>query len=83
MCFGPSAAEKEAAAAQTRLANEQRAAAEAAKASEQARVTEQKQSNIESALQAKTISGGKRGGSGRRSLLQSGAGGAGFMGRFK
>lgn len=83
MCFGPSAAEKEAARAQTALANEQKAAAEAAKAQEQARVSEQKQSSLEAALQGRTIRGAQRGGSGRRSLLSSGAGGAGFLGRFR
>ena len=62
MCFGPSAAEKEAARAQTALANEQKAAAEAAKAQEQARVSEQKQSSLEAALQGRTIRGAQRGG---------------------
>lgn len=83
MCFGPSAAEREAAAAQTALAKEQQAAAEQAKQAEIARVSQQKQSSIEGALQGRTISGAKRGGAGRRSLLTSGAGGAGFMGRFR
>ena len=83
MCFGPSAAEKQAAQAQIDLANEQKAAAETAKLEEQARVSEQKQSSVEAALQGRTIRGAQRGGSGRRSLLSSGAGGAGFLGRFR
>jgi hypothetical protein len=76
MCFGPSAAEKRAAA-------EQRAEAEIAKRQAIEERATQKREDISTALTATTASAGKRGGTGRRSLFTSMMGGAGYASRFK
>lgn len=73
MCFGPSKAERAAAA-------EQRASAEEVKQQAVEQRAEQKREDIGSALEARTQRRGMRGGSGRRSLFR--AAGAGFLGRF-
>lgn len=73
MCFGPSAAEKRAAA-------EQREAADIAKREEAEKRAGQKREDIMEALESATVRRGMRGGRGRRSLFR--AGGGGFMGRF-
>ena len=67
MCFGPSRAEKEAAA-------EQRVEADIAKREEVEKRAVQKREDISTALET------RRKGSGRRSLFK--AGGQGFLGRF-
>jgi hypothetical protein len=75
MCFGPSSAEKQAAA-------EARAAAEEQK---QAQIQEKaniKRDSISSAIEGRTSSVGKAGGTGRRSLFTSASGGAGYASRF-
>lgn len=76
MCFGPSQAEKDAAA-------KQRADADAAATAEAARRAEQKRDNIQQAIDRRTAGQirGSSGASGRRSLYRSGGGG-GFLGRF-
>lgn len=74
MCFGPSRAEKEAAA-------EQRVEADVAKREEVEKRAVQKREDIGAALEASTQRRGMRGGAGRRSLFR--AGGAGFLGRFR
>lgn len=85
MCFGPSSAEKAAAAESQRLQAEaaaaQREAAEAAQREEAERRAKQKQSDINAAIEGRTVRGGMSGGSGRRSLFSAGSGG-GFLGRF-
>lgn len=73
MCFGPSTAEKEAAA-------EQREAADIAKREEIEKRAAQKREDISEAISSRTEGRGMRGGSGRRSLFRTG--GAGFLGRF-
>jgi len=74
MCFGPSKAEKEAAAEQREQADQQLAA-------ERKKTAEQKQKDIIAALSRKTAGQAKgRGGYGRRSLFSGGA--SGFLGRF-
>lgn len=73
MCFGPSKAEKKAAADQREVADE----AEREEVEERA---EDKRDDISDALSARKIRTGKRGGAGRRSLFRSGGGG--FLGRF-
>ena len=73
MCFGPSAAEKKAAA-------EQRVEADLAKRKAVEERAMQKREDISTALEASTQKRGMRGGSGRRSLFQ--AAGGGFLGRF-
>mgnify|MGYP003625664016 FL=1 len=73
MCFGPSSAEKAAAASQ-------REAAEDAKQEEIVERAENKREDISDALSARTVGKGKRGGVGRRSLFSSGS--SGFLGRF-
>lgn len=76
MCFGPSSAEKKAAA-------EQRVAAETAKQEEIQDRAESKREDISDALSARMQRKGMRsGGMGRRSLY-SGSTGAGFLGRFR
>jgi hypothetical protein len=74
MCFGPSRAQKEAAA-------EQRVEADIAKREEVEKRAMQKREDIGAALEASTQRRGMRGGAGRRSLFR--AGGAGFLGRFR
>ena len=76
MCFGggPSEAEKQASA-------KERVEADIAKQEEVTRRAEQKREDISAALQARTIRGAMRGGSGRRSLFQAPTG-AGFLSRF-
>ena len=73
MCFGPSSAEKAAAASQ-------REAAEDAKQEEIVERAEEKREDISDALSSRTVGKGKRGGVGRRSLFSSGS--SGFLGRF-
>jgi septal ring factor EnvC (AmiA/AmiB activator) len=76
MCFGPSAAEKQAAAAQ-------RAAAEAAKQEEIRAKAEAKRADISQAVSGSNIQTGSSGGGfGRRSLFSSGSA-SGFLGRFR
>ena len=74
MCFGPSAAEKQAAA-------EQRKEADIAKREEAEKRAVQKREDIMEALEGTMAQRGMRGGKGRRSLFR--AGGGGFMGRFE
>jgi hypothetical protein len=74
MCFGPSAAEKAAAA-------DQREAAEIAKREEIDKRAEQKRDDISEAISGRMERRGMRGGSGRRSLFR--ASGSGFLGRFQ
>lgn len=73
MCFGPSSAEKAAAASQ-------REAAEDAKQEEIRERAEEKRGDISDALSSRTVGKGKRGGVGRRSLFSAGS--SGFLGRF-
>lgn len=73
MCFGPSKAEKRAAAEQRELAAE-------AKREEIEKRAGEKREDIQDALSNRTVRAGKRGGKGRRSLFSSGGGG--FLGRF-
>ena len=73
MCFGPSKAEKRAAA-------EQRAEAEEAKQEAIQEKATQKREDISQALTQRTQRRYGRGGRGRRSLFR--AGGSGFLGRF-
>ena len=73
MCFGPSKAEKRAAA-------EQRAEAEEAKQEAIQEKATQKREDISQALTQRTKRRYGRGGRGRRSLFR--AGGSGFLGRF-
>lgn len=76
MCFGPSKAEKEAAA-------EQRQQAEAQLMQERKETAQQKQGDILAALDRRTVSQTRgRGKYGRRSLFRSAAGASGFLGRF-
>lgn len=76
MCFGPSPAEKKAAA-------EQRVEADVAQQEAIVQKAEKKKEDINVALEAKAprqAARGMRAGRGRRSLFR--AGGAGFLGRF-
>ena len=76
MCFGPSKAEKKAAA-------EQRVAAETAKQKEIQDRAESKREDISDALSARTQRKSMRsGGKGRRSLYSASTG-AGFLSRFR
>ena len=75
MCFGPSKAEKEAAA-------EQRLAADQAKQEEARKRAVQKREDISEAISSRTQRKYGRSGKGRRSLMQSATGG-GFLGRFQ
>ena len=85
MCFGPSKAEKSAAAAsqqqQADAAAAQRAAADAATQAEAEVRAKKKQEDICAALDSKTAREGMTGGAGRRSLFSAGA--QGFLGRFQ
>jgi len=74
MCFGPSAAEKQA-------ATESREEADRAKRAEIETRVETKREDITEAIEGRTERRGMRGGSGRRSLFR--AAGSGFLGRFK
>jgi len=74
MCFGPSAAEKQA-------ATESREEADRAKRAEIETRAETKREDITEAIEGRTERRGMRGGSGRRSLFR--AAGSGFLGRFK
>ncbi len=77
MCFpkGPSQAETQAAADQRIEADDiEREAVED--------TSNQKREDIQSALESRIERKGKRGGSGRRSLLKSSSGGAGYLQRF-
>ena len=77
MCFpkGPAPAEKQAAVDQRVEADEiNREAVED--------TSNQKREDIQSALESRVERKGKRGGSGRRSLLKSSSGGAGYLQRF-
>ncbi len=75
MCFGPSQAEKDAAA-------KQRSEAEQRQRHEAKMGAEQKREDISDALSARSASRyGSKGGKGRRSLLQSYTS-SGFLGRF-
>lgn len=75
MCFGPSKAEKKAAA-------EQRIQAEEARNEAARQRAEQKREDISDALSASVQrQGGMRGGTGRRSLFRAGS--SGFLGRFR
>ena len=79
MCFksaGPSVAENQAAA-------EQRVEADLAKEQAIQEKAEQKKQAIGEALDMRTASGAKRGGSGRRSLFTSPGGAAGYLSRFE
>jgi hypothetical protein len=84
MCFGPSKAEKQAAAAsqqqQADAAAAQRAAADAAAQAEAEARAKKKQEDINAAIDSNTAREGMTGGAGRRSLFS--AGGQGFLGRF-
>ena len=79
MCFkgaGPSAAENQAAA-------EQRVEADLAKEQAIQEKANQKKQAIGEALDMRTASAAKRGGSGRRSLFTSPGGAAGYLSRFE
>ncbi len=75
MCFGPSYEEKVA-------AQEQREAAAAAKEEAISERAETKREDISEAVTGRNIQQGRRGGMGRRSLLTSPSGGAGYASRF-
>ena len=64
MCFGPSRAEKEAAA-------ERRVEADIAKREEVEKRASQKREDISEALEGRTARAGMRGGKGRRSLFRA------------
>ena len=85
MCFGPSKAEKQAAATaqqtQADAAAAQRASADAAAQAEAEERAKKKQGDIGAALDSKTAREGMTGGAGRRSLFSAGA--QGFLGRFQ
>lgn len=74
MCFGPSKAEKQAAA-------ESREEADNLKREEVEKRAEQKRDDITEAVEGRQARRGMRGGAGRRSLFK--ASGSGFLGRFK
>jgi hypothetical protein len=77
MCFarGPSAEEQA-------LAQEQREAAQQAKEIAVSERAETKREDISEAVTSRNIQQGRRGGMGRRSLLTSPSGGAGYASRF-
>jgi hypothetical protein len=75
MCFGPSAAEKQAAQEQRQLAESQR--------QEQVQERAQRKAqDIDQAITSRSAQEGRRGGAGRRSLLSSMSGGPGYFSRF-
>jgi len=83
MCFKKKAPAKE--TQQQQQAAEQTAAAvadEKAAVIEDVRATKTQDIQAEAPLTEKEIKMGKRGGTGRRTLLVSGAGGAGYLSRF-
>ena len=77
MCFnqGPSAAEREASAAQ-------RMEAETAKRAEIEQRARAKREDVTEAISGRNVQAGRRGGAGRRSLFTSMSGGAGYASRF-
>lgn len=75
MCFGPSYEEKVAAAEQRAAAQEEKQRA----ISERASI---KREDVEEALSGTQVQRGRRGGAGRRSLMTSPMGGAGYASRF-
>lgn len=75
MCFGPSAAEKQA-------AREQQEAAAERKRLEIEERSRQKREDITEAVEARVPSSRRGSGTGRRSLFSSSTGGSGFIGRF-
>ncbi len=75
MCFGPSRAEKQAAALQQQAAQEQ-------KRREIEERSRQKREEISEAVEARATSRRGSGGTGRRSLFSGPSGSAGFIGRF-
>lgn len=75
MCFGPSSSERKA-------AQEQRDAAAAQKQEAIRERTRRKAEDIESAVTSRTSREGRRGGSGRRSLITAPMGGSGYASRF-
>ena len=75
MCFGPSGAEKAAAAEQQRAAQEQ-------KKREIEERSRQKREDITEAVEGRATSRGRSGSVGRRSLFTAPGGGGGFTGRF-
>lgn len=75
MCFGPSASEKRAMAAQREEAEQ----AKRAEIEERARA---KRSDITEAISGRNVQAGRRGGAGRRSLFTSMSGGSGYASRF-
>lgn len=85
MCFGPSSAEKAAAAesqkAQQEAAAKQQEAADAAQREEAERRAQAKAEDIEGAISARAVRKGMSGGAGQRSLFTNT--GAGFLGRFQ
>lgn len=81
MCFKKKAS---APTQQEQAVDQQQVAAEEVKQEEIAAAREQKAADIqtEAPLTQEQIKRGRRGGTGRRSLLVSGAGGAGYLNRF-
>lgn len=80
MCFGGGGGPTQ---TESKQAAEQKVEAEAQVQSAVQERAQQKASDIEQAISASTARQGRgRGGSGRRSLFQSGGGGAGFLSRF-
>jgi hypothetical protein len=75
MCFGPSLAERQ-------MAEQQRITAAEAKQASISERAEAKRDDVSEALTGRNIQQGRRGGAGRRSLLTSPMGGAGYASRF-
>lgn len=75
MCFGPSSSEKKA-------AQEQRDAAAAQKQEAVRERTRRKAEDIDTAVTDRESREGRRGGSGRRSLMTNPMGGSGYASRF-
>ena len=84
MCFKKKASTPAPSQTQEQAVEQQQIAAEEVKQEEIAATREQKTEDIqaEAPLTEDQIKRGRRGGIGRRSLLISGAGGAGFLSRF-
>lgn len=78
MCFpkGPAPAEKQAAV-------DQRVEADVVDREAVEATSNKKRDDIQSALESRTQRKGQRGGTGRRSLFKSSAGGAGYLARFE